>query len=151
VLDVRVGDVRGPWILRGNFDLTLSAAFTAIPREPETHYEAFDIGIRRNFVPRTWRTAPYFDLRLGAGRIDAKGPKGVPFAQGQDLTFTFMMGSGVRYNFTPRYAISLGMNYMHVSNMYLSEPKYINYGINVYGPMLGLDIRLGKPRHRSAQ
>ncbi len=55
-----------------------------------------------------------------------------------------MLGSGVRYNFNFRYAISFGVNYMHVSNLYLSEPKFGNYGINVYGPMVGLDIRLGK-------
>ncbi len=140
----QIDDVRGPWILRGNWDLTFSGTFTAIPRGPETHYEAFDMGIRRNFVRRNWRTAPYFDLRLGLGGIDAKGPKGVPYAQGQDFTFTLMLGSGVRYNFSPRYAISAGINYMYISNLYLSEPKFYNYGINVYGPMVGVYIRLGK-------
>lgn len=62
-----------------------------------------------------------------------------------------MLGSGVRYNFNSRYAISAGINFMHVSNMYLSEPKYTNYAINVYGPMFGLDVRLGKPKRTSAQ
>ncbi|HXM94400.1 MAG TPA: acyloxyacyl hydrolase [Candidatus Dormibacteraeota bacterium] len=147
----QMDDVRGPWILRGNWDLTLSGAFTVIPRGPETRYGAYDMGIRRNFVRPNWRIVPYFDLRLGLGRIDAKGPKGAPWAQGQDFTFTFMLGSGVRYNFNSRYAISAGMNYMHVSNLYLSEPKFLNYGINVYGPMFGVDIRLGKHQRESAQ
>jgi hypothetical protein len=147
----QLGDVRGPGILRGSFDLSFSGAFTWIPRGPETHYWAYDMGIRRNFVRRKLRTAPYFDIRLGVGRIDAKEPKGVAWAQGQDLTFTFMMGSGVRYNFHPGYAISVGMNYMHVSNLYLSEPRFPNYGINVYGPMVGLDMRLGKPKRGSLQ
>jgi hypothetical protein len=147
----QMGDIGGPWILRGNWDFTFSGAFTWIPRGPETHYEAYDMGIRRNFVRRNWRTAPYFDLRLGLGRIDAKGPLGVPYAQGQDFTFTFMLGSGVRYNFNSRYAISAGMNFMHVSNMYLSEPRFYNYGINVYGPMVGFNVRLGKPKRQSAQ
>jgi hypothetical protein len=142
----QMGDVRGPGILRGTFDLSFSGALTWIARGPETHYSAYDMGIRRNFVRRNWRTAPYFDIRLGVGRIDAKGPLGVRYAQGQDLTFTFMMGSGMRYNFNSRYAISVGMNYMHVSNMYLSEPRFYNYGINVYGPMIGFDMRLGKPK-----
>jgi Lipid A 3-O-deacylase (PagL) len=146
-----MGDVRGPGILRGNFDLTLSAALTAVARGPETRYFAYDMGIRRNFVRRTWRTAPYFDIRLGMGHIDAKGPLGAPWAQGQDFTFTMMMGSGVRYNFNSHYAVSLGLNYMHVSNMYLSEPRYTNYGINVYGPMIGLDVRLGKPKRGSVR
>ena len=146
-----MGDVRGPSILRGNWDLTLTAAFTAIPRGPETHYGAYDMGIRRNFVHRNWKIAPYFDGRLGMGRIDARGPKGARYAQGQDFTFTLMMGSGVRYNFNSRFAISGGMNYMHISNLYLSEPKYPNFGINVYGPMFGIDVRLGKPKRRSEQ
>jgi hypothetical protein len=74
----------------------------------------------------------------------------VPYGQGQDFTFTLMLGSGVRYNFNSRYALQAGMNYMHISNLYLSEPKYPNYGINVYGPMFGIDIRLGKPKRNGA-
>jgi len=139
-----MNDVGGPGILRGYWDLTLSGVFTAFPRGPETRYLAYDTGIRRNFVRPNWRIVPYFDLRLGLGNIDAKGPKGVPYVQGQDFTFTFMLGSGVRYNFNQRYAISAGINYMHVSNLYLSEPKFLNYGINVYGPMVGISVRLGK-------
>lgn len=146
----QTGDIWGPSILRGNFDFSFSLAVTAIPRGPETHYVAFDYGIRRNFVHRNWKTAPFFEMRGGVGRIDAKGPLGVSFAQGQDLTFTYMIGTGVRYNFNPRAALSFECTYMHVSNMYLSEPQYVNYGINVYGPMVGLDIRLGKPKHHSA-
>lgn len=140
----QTGDLKGAWILRGNWDVTFSGAVTLIPRGPETNYEAYIMGIRRNFVHRNWRVAPYLDGRLGMGCIDAKGPKGAQYAQGQDFTFTLNLGSGVRYNFSPRYAMSVGMNYMHISNLYLSEPKYANYGINVYGPMVGVDIRLGK-------
>ena len=147
----QMDDVRGPWILRGNWDLTLSGTLTVIPRGPETRYGAYVMGIRRNFVRPNWRIVPYFDLRLGLGDINAKGPKGVPYAQGQDFTFTFMLGSGVRYNFNSRYAISAGINFMHVSNLYLSEPKFYNYGINVYGPIVGVDIRLGKHKRQSAK
>jgi hypothetical protein len=146
----QMGDVRGPSILRGNWDLTLSGTFTAIPRGPETHYLAYDMGLRRNFVRRTWKASPYFEFRLGMGRIDAKGPKGAVYAQGQDFTFTMMMGSGVRYNLSSRYAISTGLTWMHISNLYLSEPKVLNYGINVYGPIVGLSIRLGKAKATDA-
>ncbi len=140
----QMGDVKGPKILRGNWDVTFTGSVTAIPRGPETRYFSYIMGIRRNFVPRNWRIAPYFDFRAGLGDIDAKGPKGVQYAQGQDFTFTLNMGSGVRYNFNPRYSISAGLNWMHISNLYLSEPRYANYGINVYGPLVGMDIRLGK-------
>ena len=142
----QMDSVRGPWILRGNWDMTFSGAWTVIPRGPETHYGAYMMGIRRNFVHPRWRIAPYVDGQLGLGGIDAKEPKGVLFAQGQDFTFTLNLGSGLRYNFSPRFGISAGMHYMHISNLYLSEPKYPNYGINVYGPMIGFTVPLSKPR-----
>lgn len=146
-----INDVSGPWILRGNWDMTVSGSATLIPRGPESHYFSYDMGIRRNFVPRRGKIAPYFDGRLGLGRIDAKEPLGVQFAQGQNFTFTVNMGAGARYNFSPRYSLSAGLNWMHISNLYLSEPAFSNYGINVYGPMFGIDVRLGKPRHGPKQ
>lgn len=140
----QLGDIRGPVVLRGNWDVTFSLSATAIPRGPENHYFAYIMGIRRNFVPRRWKVTPYVDFRAGLGLIDAKGPLGVRYAQGQNFTFTLNMGSGVRYNFGPRYALSAGLNWMHISNLYLSQPKFLNYGINVYGPMVGIDIRVGR-------
>lgn len=146
----QIDDVGGPWIFRGNWDLECSGAVTFIPRGPETRYFAWILGFRRNFVPRRGKIAPYFDGRVGLGSIDAKGPAGVLYAQGQDFTFTMNMGSGVRYNFNPRYSLSAGLNWMHISNLYLSEPKFSNYGINVYGPMFGINVRLGRlHRHDS--
>lgn len=145
----QLGDARGPLILRGNWDVTLTGSITAIPRGPETRYFSYIMGIRRNFVPRRWWITPYVDGSVGMGRIDAKGPLGVLYSQGQDFTFTLNLGSGVRYNLSPKYGIQAGIHYMHISNLYLSEPKFLNYGINVYGPMLGLNVRLGKPRQGS--
>ena len=135
--------------LRGNMDFTFSGSVTAIPRGPETHYYSFDFGIRRNFVYRNWKVVPFFEQRGGAGIINAKEPLGVQFAQGQNLTFTYNLGVGARYNIDSKYSFSAGMNYMHISNGYLSQPQYANYGINVYGPMFGFDVRLGKPRNSS--
>jgi hypothetical protein len=143
-----MGKLNGPSILRGNTDMTLTLSFTAIPRGPETRYPAFDLGFRRNFVHRNWRTAPYFEARGGVGFIDASGPRGVRYGQGQDLTFTLMMGSGLRYNFSPRYSMTVGASYMHVSNAYLSLPKHDDNGINVVGPTVGFNVRVGRPRER---
>lgn len=147
----QMGKLNGPSILRGNTDLTLGLSFTAIPRGPETRYGAFDLGVRRNFVPRNWRIAPYFELRGGAGFIDAQGPHGNRLAQGQDFTFTLMVGFGARYNFNPRYSVALGNAFMHVSNAFLSEPRYRDNGINVFGPMVGFNMRIGKAKHRPEQ
>jgi hypothetical protein len=150
-----MSNIGGPWIFRGNWDLTASGSFTWIPSGPETRFISYDMGIRRNFVPHNSNFAPYYDIRVGVGQINAKGPKGVPYAQGEDWPeFTLNMGAGLRYNVSPRYAFTAGLNYMHLSNMDLSEhppsatdPHWgpINYGINVYGPMLGINVRLGKP------
>jgi hypothetical protein len=153
-----MNDVGGPWVLRGNWDLTCSGSVTAIPRGPENRYFSYIMGIRRNFVPRNWRIVPYFDTRLGLGNIDAKGPEGVKYAQGEDYTFTVNLGSGVRYNFNPRYAISAGLNFMHISNLDLSQGSgkggnwgIRNYGINVYGPMVGIDIQLRRHQRHAGQ
>ena len=153
----QMGSIRGPLILRGNWDLEFSAAAVAIPRGAETRYFAYMMGMRRNFVQRNWRAAPYFDWRIGLGDINAKGPLGVPYAQGQDFTFTLNLGSGVRYNFNSRYAISVGLNWMHISNANLSQgngrPNWgvRNYGINVYGPMVGIDIQLRRYQRQPEQ
>ena len=77
---------------------------------------------------------------------NAKVAYGLSYAQGQDLTFTLIMGSGARYNFNPKYSFAAGMTYMHVSNFYLSEPRYEDLGINVYGSIVGINMRLGKPK-----
>ena len=53
-----ITDVDGPWILRGNWDMSCSGSVTAIPRGPESHYFSYDMGIRRNFVPRRGKIAP---------------------------------------------------------------------------------------------
>ncbi|HUV96442.1 MAG TPA: hypothetical protein VMV98_03145, partial [Acidobacteriaceae bacterium] len=58
-----VDNIDGRGIFRGNTELTFSGSFTTIPRGAETRYGAFDFGIRRNFVQRNWRLAPYFEAR----------------------------------------------------------------------------------------
>ena len=144
-----INNISGPSILRGNDDFSFSVAYTAIPRGAETRYIAFDYGIRHNFVPRRWHVTPYYEMRGGIGNIDAQGPHGVPYAQGQDLTITLMMGAGARYNLNPQFSFAGGATYMHVSNAYMSEPKYVDYGINVWGPIFGFYARLGSPKRGS--
>jgi len=134
-----LNDVGGPLFLRGNCDFTVSGSYTIIPQGPESRYAAYMMGLRYNFVQRNWRVVPYFEARVGVGFVDAKGPQGVKYAQGQDLTFNMNLGMGVRYNFNPRYSMSLGIGYMHISNLYLSEPKVLNYGINAVGPTVGFN------------
>jgi hypothetical protein len=141
-----LGNLRGPRVLRGNWEATFGVNATPVPRGPEARFFGYTMGIRRNFVPRRWHVAPYLDGHVGMGHIDARAPFGIGFAQGQDMVFSMNLGSGLRYNINPRYSVSLGVGYMHISNMYLSEPKYFNYGINVIGPQIAVNMRLGRER-----
>lgn len=139
----------GPFIFRGNWESFFSASATIIPRGPETRYFAYNMGIRRYFVQRNFPVVPYMEGRLGVGNIDAGEPRGIPISQGQNMTFTLMIGSGFRVNVTQQLALWGGVTYMHVSNLYLSEPRYPNYGINVLGPLFGIDMTLSRRRrHR---
>lgn len=145
----QICDLQGPSFLRGNWEVDISGAFVWIPSGPENRYIAYLMGMRRNFVPRNWRTTPYFDWRIGLGDVNAKGPLGVAYAQGQDFTFTLNMGAGVRHNFSPRSGMTFGLNWMHISNANLSQgtpPNWgvRNYGINVLGPIFGVDFRLSR-------
>lgn len=143
----QMGKINGPWFLRGNTDLTVTFSVTAIPRGPENIYDAFDLGFRRNFVYRNWRATPYFETREGAGFVNAQEPYTYNgYGQGQDFTFTLMIGFGARYNFNSKYSAEVGGMYMHVSNLYLSEPKYDDNGINVCGPWIGFNVRLSRPK-----
>lgn len=79
-----------------------------------------------------------------------KAPLGVYCAQGQNFPFILNLGSGFRYNFSPRYATPAGLNWMHISNANLSAPQYSNYGINMFGPVIGIDVRVRRhSRHQS--
>lgn len=138
----QTGDIGGPWLFRGNWEVSFSALATGMPRGPETHYLGYAMGIRRNLIRPNWRAVPFAEFRAGLGGEDAKGPAGVVYAQGQDFAFTLMMDSGVRYRITPKYGVWVGVQWMHISNLYMSEPRYLNYGINVYGPMVGIDWQI---------
>jgi Lipid A 3-O-deacylase (PagL) len=140
-------DINGRSFLRGNTDLTFTGSYTAITQGPESRYAAFITGVRYNFVQPNWRVVPYLEGRAGFGFTDARQPEELAarqplVGQGQDFTFTFIMGSGLRYNFNPRYSISAGIAYMHISNFGLSEPKYYNHGVNVVGPNVGVNVAL---------
>jgi hypothetical protein len=140
-------DPAGPSFLRGNTELTFGGTYTAITEGPESVFAGPLVGARYNFIQPSWKLVPFAELRFGLGYTDAKGPYEVmhhqrDVGQGQDFTFSFLMNAGLRYNFSPRYSASLAFMAMHISNMYLSEPEYINHGVNVVGPMAGFNVGL---------
>lgn len=140
-------DISGRSFWRGNTEFTLGGTYTSIAKGPESYYGAFLIGLRYNFVQPDWKLVPYTDVHGGFGWTNAQQPyeKAHNLAwvgQGQDFTFTFIWGVGLRYNFNARYSLSAGVAYMHISNAYLSEPKYINHAINIVGPNWGFNVAL---------
>jgi hypothetical protein len=140
-------DIKGRSFWRGNTELSLSGSYNVIVHGPESYYASIGSGVRYNFVQPEWRIVPYSEMRIGLGFTDAAQPYQVahnerPNGQGQDFTFTFIFGSGVRYNFSPRYSMAAGIEYMHISNAYLSEPQYYNHGVNVVGPSLEFNFAL---------
>ncbi len=147
ILRWQLYDPRGWWLLRGNTEFAFGAEYCGIPRGPESTYTGPLIGLRYNFVQPNTRVVPYLELRGGLGYTDAAQPYEVQHhqpavGQGQDFTFTFSMGSGLRYDFSERYSASLAVSFKHISNMYLSEPKYYNHGVNVVGGLVGFNVML---------
>jgi hypothetical protein len=140
-------DISGRLFWRGNTDASLGLSYNIISAGPESFYAAVIAGLRYNFIQPNWRIVPYLEARGGLGWTNAKQPyekhHGLRLlGQGQDLTFTFMFGGGARYNFNPEYSVSAACSYMHISNMYLSEPAYYNHGINVVGATVGLNVAM---------
>ncbi len=138
---------RGPWLLRGNTEFDFGAEYVGIPRGPESMYTGPLIGVRYNFVQPNTSLVPFLEMRGGLGYTDAAGPWEVKHhlgdvGQGQKFTFTFSLGSGIRYDFNDRYSASLAVSFRHISNLYMSEPKYYNHGINVVGGLMGFNVML---------
>jgi Lipid A 3-O-deacylase (PagL) len=140
-------DPHGPSFLRGTTEFSFGGVYAAIVQGPESMFVGPLIGLRYYFVQPGAKVVPYVDLRGGLGYTDAAGPWEVAHhqpdvGQGQDFTFTFSMGAGLRYDFNSRYSVSLALSYMHLSNMYLSEPKYYNHGVNTLGGLVGFNVGL---------
>ena len=138
----QVTDIIGRYFWRGNVEAGIGPAFMFITKGPESFYAAIITGARYNFVQPNWRIAPYAEANVGLGWTNAQQPYEVMHnlprvGQGQDFTFTFSTGAGLRYNINRDLGVSVGICYLHISNAYLSEPKYKNYGINLVGPSFG--------------
>ncbi|MCS7064174.1 MAG: acyloxyacyl hydrolase [Methylacidiphilales bacterium] len=130
----QVDEVSGAW-WRGNTEVTASLVFAPILRGIESRWLGFMIGTRYNFVRENWFVVPYLEGRFGVGAIDSRGEIR---AQGQDLTVSWHVGAGVRYDFNENLAVTLGASYYHISGAWLTEPEHPNHGIDVGGPTLGL-------------
>lgn len=109
----------------------VSAVIVPFEHGPEHHYFGLGLGPRIVLAKPGSRFSVYIDGRFVVGDIDSTGE---PYGQGQDLTFSALVGTGVRYEVNCRTRVSLGFLYEHFSNGGLSEPEVDNTGLDTIGP-----------------
>ena len=115
----------------------IAAAAVPFLQGPEHHYFGFGVGTRLIYTKPGSHWSLFVDGKLIVGFIDASGP---PHGQGEDLTFSPMVNSGVLYQISPRQKIGLSLFYEHFSNAGLSEPEVRNEGLNTVGPMIEYNV-----------
>lgn len=104
---------------------------------PESHYFGLAVGRRMNFRKPGSRFGGYIEGRFAVGAIDSSGPR---YGQGQDLTFSALVGAGATFQLSERARLGLGFLYEHFSNGGLSEPEVENVGLDTVGPNLSLQV-----------
>ena len=123
-----------PLLLRMQY--TLSAVAVPFLRGPEDHYFGLAVGLRH--VWRLADTSPvsfFVEGRFAVGDINSSGP---PNGQGQDLTFSALVTSGLLYQYNDRLKFGAGVLYEHFSNGGLSQPEVENIGLDTVGPNLSV-------------
>ena len=126
----------GPGPLRGNMEISAGFLYSTILHGPETFYAGYHMGLRYNFVPKSWpRLSQFLEVRGCLGWTDSRGFR---FAQQQDFTFTYMLGAGLRYRIDRHWSVTVGVLDQHISNAYLTQP---NYGFDSVGVQVGVSLR----------
>ena len=130
----RLTDVIGPSFFRVSTQACADIVGTAIVKGPEDYFVGSAFGLHFDFVERGWPIVPYLDFRFGPGGIDAtKGHRG----QQSEFEFTYLWGTGLRYDISSSLSLSVGALDQHFSTAWLT-PK------NLSVDNLGINIRLEK-------
>jgi len=132
--DVGLDDYLGGW-LRGYTEFCFRGDFTDIASGPEHYLAGLYVGPRYNFVQKGWKLVPYIGANVGFLFADANSAAG---GLGQDFNFSFAVEAGARYNFNDSWFTRLGIEYRHVSNAGMSEPRFPNNAIDALGPQLSV-------------
>ena len=128
----RLTGVGGPWFLRGSLQGSATIVGTAILSGPETYFAGLALGLHYDFIQPRARFVPYIELRGGPGATDSDGRI---YTQQQDLTFTYLLAAGVRFDVNPKWTITISAIDQHLSNFFLAEH---NYGVDSAGLSLGV-------------
>jgi hypothetical protein len=129
-LGYMLSDVKGPGILRGNFEVAGDAFASKIFVGPGSYIAGGTVWIRYNFVPAGWRIIPY--LEGGAGLTTTDIDRAYV---GQPFNFNLDIAAGLRFFVARNWSIDLICQYQHISN---ADTGKKNIGINSYGPVLGV-------------
>jgi opacity protein-like surface antigen len=132
-------------IFRGYTDFLFTGYGRFISGAPEHHIFGIQSGPRYSFVQPGWKLVPYVESEVGLGFADSNGryPVGGPKSSGlgEDFNFTFTVGTGVKYDFTPQVYGKLAVKYTHYSNAGLSEPNKQNEPVDSFGPEVAVGYR----------
>lgn len=123
-------EVRGPGLLRGNFEAVGEVFGGSIYQGRGSYVTGLTLWGRYNFVPQDWRVTPYAQLGLGIGMADKdKNVFGSLFG------FNIDAALGARYFVRPQLALHAEYRFQHISN---ANTAPHNLGINAHGPMVGV-------------
>ena len=123
-------EVRGPGLLRGNFEAVGEIFGGGIYQGRGSYLSGLTLWGRYNFVPPDWRVTPYAQLGLGVGMADKdKNVFGSLFG------FNIDAAVGGRFFLRPRLALHAEYRFQHISN---ANTAPHNLGINAHGPLVGL-------------
>lgn len=122
-------------VFRGNTEFFFRGDYDFITHGPEHWYSGIFVGPRYNFVQPGWKFVPFVEGGVGIGFADSN-----PNQQGlgQDFNFSFECSAGFKYLLTDDMFLRLAVQYQHVSNAGLSEPKHFNNQIDAMGPKLSI-------------
>ena len=129
-LGYMLSDVKGPGILRGNFELAGDVFASKVFIGPGSYIAGGTVWIRYNFVPAGWRIIPFVEAGAGLTTTDLDRK-----FVGQPFNFNLNAAVGLRYFVAKHWSINLTCQYQHISNANTGKK---NVGINAYGPILGV-------------
>jgi Lipid A 3-O-deacylase (PagL) len=131
----RLTDTAGPLFLRGNLECGIGPIGTAIVNGPESYFVGAAGGFRYNFVQPGARLIPYFELRGGIGKSDARK---IYKSMQSDATLSYLLGAGLRYELSSRWSVAVGAIDQHLSTGFFAAR---DYGADALGVNAAIELR----------
>ena len=134
-----LSNIGGSGIYRGNFELLPGIFGGPMFQGPGCGLLGAEALARYNFVQPGAHLAPFFELGVGGVYSDAAKDNTVQRLIGANLSFDLETAIGARWQFNPRWALELKLEYRHYSNAGLAKR---NQGLNAIGGVVGVSYFL---------